>query len=124
MYHSKTKVVEVPVKIEENTEKPVDLEIEIQSRSQVKNHQNHLQIRLSWSPRSNIQDHSRANDSQDDSAEDDSEAVKIESRDESFNEEILKTNACSQENQDQEEVVKMDVDITETKELDEEMDWE
>ena len=57
--------------------------------------------------------------------QEDSEAVKIESRDESFNEEILKkTNACSQENQQQEEVVKMDVDIPETKELDEEMDWE
>ena len=56
--------------------------------------------------------------------QEDSEAVKIESRDESFNEEILKTNACSQENQDQEEVVKMDVDIPENKELDEEMDCE
>ena len=55
------------MKIEGNTEKPVDLEIEIQSRSQ--KIMNNLQIRLSWSPRSNMQDHSRANDSQDDSAE-------------------------------------------------------
>ena len=56
--------------------------------------------------------------------QEDSAAVKKEPSDESFNEEILKTNACSQENKDQEEVVKMDVDISENKEQDEEMDWE
>ena len=66
-YHNYLLQFQVTVKIEGNTEKPVDLEIEIQSRSQ--KIMNNLQIRLSWSPRSNMQDHSRANDSQDDSAE-------------------------------------------------------